>query len=61
MLTRRPRPKARRVVTNRELRDLVQDRLDTRWSPEQISNRLRVEQPDRPDLQLTAESIYQTI
>ena len=61
MLTRRPRPKARRVVTNRELRGLVQDRLDTRWSPEQISNSLRVEQPDRPDLQLAAESIYQAI
>jgi transposase, IS30 family len=61
MLTRRPRPKQRRVVFNLELRGLVQERLDKRWSPEQISNNLRVEQPDRADLQLAPESIYQAI
>jgi len=61
MLTRRPRPKLRRLAINAELRGLVQDRLDKRWSPEQISNSLRVEQPDRPDLHLAPESIYQAI
>jgi IS30 family transposase len=61
MLTRRPRPKQRRVAVNAELRGLVQDRLDKRWSPEQISNSLRVERPDRPDLRLAPESIYQAI
>ena len=61
MLTRRPRPKPRRVTTNIELRGLVQERLDKRWSPEQISNSLRIEQPDRPELHLAPESIYQAI
>ncbi len=61
MLTRRPRPKHRRVVVNRELRGLIQERLDKRWSPEQISNNLRLEQPDRGDLRLAPESIYQAI
>jgi len=61
MLTRRPRPKLRRLAINAELRGLVQDRLDKRWSPEQISNSLRVEQPDRPNLHLAPESIYQAI
>jgi transposase, IS30 family len=32
MLTLRPRPKQRRVVFNLELRGLVQERLDKRWS-----------------------------
>ena len=61
MLTRRPRPKQRRLALNAELRSTVQKRLDTRWSPEQISNSLRLEQPDRPDLQLATESIYRAI
>ena len=49
------------MTTNIELRGLVQDRLDKRWSPEQISNSLRIEQPDRPELHLAPESIYQAI
>ncbi len=61
MLARRPRPKARRVTVNTELRDLVQEGLDKRWSPEQISNDLRVRFPDRVDLRLTPEAIYQAI
>ena len=52
-------PKLRRLAINAELRGLVQDRLDKRWSPEQISNSLRVEQPDRPNLHLAPEAIYQ--
>jgi IS30 family transposase len=61
MLTRRPRPKLRRLAINAEVRGLVQDRLGKRWSPEQISNSLRVERPDRPDLHLAPESIYHAI
>jgi len=61
MLSRRPRPKQRRVEINPELGQLVQERLDKRWSPEQISNSLRVDHPDRGDLRLAPESIYQAI
>ena len=61
MLARRPRPKHHRVVLNVELRGMVQERLDKRWSPEQISRSLRVERPDRPDLHLAPESIYQAL
>lgn len=52
MLAGRPRRKHRRVVLNVELRGMVQERLNKRWSPEQISKSLRVERPDRPDLRL---------
>jgi hypothetical protein len=38
---RRPRPKPAKLLVNAELRDLVQDQLDRRWSPEQICNVLR--------------------
>jgi transposase, IS30 family len=61
MLARRPRPKLPRVAVNSELRGMVQERLDKRWSPEQISRSLRVECPDRPDLHLAPESIYQAL
>jgi len=61
MLARRPRPKERRVAANMELRGLVQSGLDKRWSPEQIANHLRIEHPDRADLRLAPESIYQAI
>lgn len=61
MLARRPRPKPHRVALNAELRGMVQERLNKRWSPEQISKSLRVECPDRRDLHLATESIYQAL
>jgi IS30 family transposase len=61
MLARRPRRKLRRVAVNVELRHLVQERLDQKWSPEQISHSLRCDFPDRADLRLSPESIYQAI
>lgn len=61
MLTRRPRPRLRRVESNGELRALIQDRLDKFWSPEQISKHMRTEFPDRPELWLAAESLYQAL
>lgn len=58
---RRCRPKRRKLAANAALRALVQVRLDQRWSPEQIANRLRDEFLDQPDMQIAAESIYQEI
>ena len=38
---RRARPKPAKLATNRPLADYVQEKLDQRWSPEQISHALR--------------------
>jgi IS30 family transposase len=58
---RRPRPKPAKLRTNAELRDLVQELLDQRWSPEQICRTLPLQHPDRPELRLTPETIYQAL
>ncbi|WP_194927889.1 IS30 family transposase [Catenulispora pinisilvae] len=58
---RKTRPKPRRIVNNPELRALVQAILDDDLSPEQISNRLRRDFPDRPELHVCTETIYSTL
>ncbi|WP_442916558.1 IS30 family transposase [Lentzea sp. DG1S-22] len=58
---RRPRPKTRKIAACPELRERVQGMLDDRFSPEQISRRLRRDHPDRPELHVTHETIYQTL
>ena len=58
---RRARPKQRKLTTNTELCEWVQTGLEQRWSPEQIRNRLRVEFPDRDDMRIAPETIYQTL
>lgn len=58
---RRPRPKPAKIVLNPELRARVQDLLDQRWSPEQISRRLKRDFPDRPELHVCHETIYQAL
>jgi IS30 family transposase len=35
--------------------------LDQRWSPEQICRALPLQHPNRPELRLTPESIYQAV
>ncbi len=49
-LARRARPKQRRADSNEELCRVVQERLDKRWSPEQIAAWLVAEYPDRDDM-----------
>jgi IS30 family transposase len=46
---------------NGELRAHVQARLLDRWSPGQISARLVVEFPDRPEMRVSHETIYQSL
>ncbi|WP_420704705.1 IS30 family transposase [Kutzneria chonburiensis] len=58
---RRPRPKTGKIAARPELRDLVQGMLDDRHSPEQIACRLRRDHPDRPELHVTHETIYQAL
>jgi Histidine kinase len=43
------------------LRNMVAADLAKRYSPEQIAGRLRVEFPDRPEMQVSAETIYQSL
>ncbi|MFD7367388.1 IS30 family transposase [Nocardiopsis alba] len=58
---RRPRPKPSKITLNPELRTRVQDLLDERWSPEQISRRLKRDFPDRPELHMCHETVYQAL
>jgi IS30 family transposase len=58
---RRPRPKISKIAANPELRQTVQAGLDLKWSPEQIVRRLRRDFPDRPELHVTHETIYQAL
>jgi len=58
---RRPRPKAGKIGQNPELRDFIQDHLVMRWSPEQICHALRARFPDRPEMHVTHETIYQAL
>jgi IS30 family transposase len=44
-----------------ELGEMVRAKLRRRWSPTQISHWLRLEYPDRPELQVSHETIYQAI
>src|SRR5882672_3651364 len=55
------RPKAAKLAGNEELRSLVQARLKQKWSPGQISVMLRREFGDRPEMQVSHETIYQAI
>jgi IS30 family transposase len=58
---RRARPGRGKLLRDPVLRRYVQQRLSTRWSPEQICAALRREFPDEPDRQLVHETIYQAI
>ncbi|WKK27296.1 IS30 family transposase [Streptomyces olivoreticuli] len=58
---RRPRPKPGKIGKNRELRVFIQTRLDTRWSPEQICQALRTAFPQRPEMHVVHETIYQAL
>jgi len=55
------RPKTAKLAGNAELRGLVAARLKQKWSPEQVSRWLRRQFPDRPEMQVCHETIYQSI
>ncbi|HEU5332919.1 MAG TPA: IS30 family transposase [Actinocrinis sp.] len=58
---RRPRPKGGKIAASAELREAVQGWLEVEWSPEQISRSLRRRFPDRPEMQVSHETIYQAL
>jgi len=55
---RRLRPKTGKLARDPELRAFVEDHLDQRWSPEQISRALAGRFPDRPEMRVATETIY---
>ncbi|WP_437110233.1 IS30 family transposase [Streptomyces scopuliridis] len=58
---RKPRLKPGKISQNPELKDFIQDRLTKRWSPEQICHALRGHFPDRPEMHVVHETIYQAL
>jgi len=58
---RRTRPKQSKIAQNPRLREAIADGLRRRWSPEQISRRLRLQFPERPEMHVTHETIYQAL
>jgi IS30 family transposase len=60
---RAKRPKTAKLAdpANVELTDWVQAGLDLQWSPEQISGKLPLEFPDRPQMRVSHETIYQSL
>ena len=55
------RPKVCRLATHRPLRRLVAAKLRLQWSPRQISRWLRRTAPHSPELQVSHETIYQSL
>jgi transposase, IS30 family len=55
------RPKPAKLAVNCELRDWVQQKLEKNWSPEQVSARLETEFPDRAEMRVSHETIYQAL
>ncbi|MFE3227624.1 IS30 family transposase [Nocardia sp. NPDC059228] len=58
---RRPRPKPGKIGQNRQLRDFIAHHLHLRWSPEQICHALRARFPNRPEMHVVHETIYQAL
>ncbi|HSV64507.1 MAG TPA: IS30 family transposase [Mycobacteriales bacterium] len=57
----RTRPKPRKLAACRRLHDAVNDGLAQKWSPRQVSRRLRLDYPDDEDMRVSAETIYQCL
>ena len=55
------RPKTAKLAENAVLRDLVQAKLVKKLSPEQISRQLRKKFPNDAEMQVSHETIYQSI
>jgi IS30 family transposase len=58
---RQRRPKPSKLANNAALHTQVQDMLDKGWSPEQIAGRLKLDHPDDKTMQISHESIYQSL
>jgi IS30 family transposase len=57
----RSRPKTRVLETNKRLHDAVNEGLTKKWSPRQISDRLRRDFPTDDTMRVSHETVYQTL
>ena len=55
---RRRRPKATKIAQSSRLERFVRDKLQVRWSPQQISRALRAAHPDDASMRVAHETIY---
>jgi IS30 family transposase len=55
------RPKPAKLAVSAGLRGWVQGKLEEDWSPEEISRRLELEFPDRAEMRVSHETIYQAL
>ena len=58
---RATRPKACKLATNPVLAGIVTEKLQRRWSPQQIAGWLKLTYPDDPGMHVSHESIYRTL
>jgi IS30 family transposase len=58
---RATRPKACKLATNPVLAGIVTEKLQRRWSPQQIAGWLKLNHPDNPEMHVSHESIYRTL
>jgi IS30 family transposase len=59
--SRARRPKLRKLAGDAQLADWVQEHLRKRWSPRQISERIRVAFPHDERMRISHEAIYQSL
>ena len=55
------RPRRAKLAQCRRLRGVVERKLEAKWSPQQISAWLALEYPDRPEMHVSHETIYQSL
>src|SRR5271170_4911450 len=55
------RPKRAKLAQCRRLRGVVERKLEAKWSPQQISAWLALEYSDHPEMQVSHETIYQSL
>ncbi|MBX8803425.1 IS30 family transposase [Ochrobactrum sp. MR28] len=58
---RAKRPKPAKLTINIRLKNLVIEKLQLKWSPEQISGWLKIEFPFHEDMQISSETIYKSL
>jgi IS30 family transposase len=59
--SRAGRPKPCKLATRPVLRDMVEEKLQRRWSPQQIAGWLKLAFPTSPEMQVSHETIYRTL